>query len=74
MLGERVERLEGDVKDVKTSLKSIEAKLTSIEVSLAEIKGRLSQAPNWLQLIGAILATWAAGAAIVFTLLRAVKP
>ena len=74
MLEHRVGRLEEDAKDIKASLKSIDGKLNSIEVSLAEIKGRVSQAPTWLQLISAILATWAAGAAIVFTLLRAVRP
>jgi len=70
MLEHRVGRLEEDAKDIK----SIDGKLNSIEVSLAEIKGRVSQSPTWLQLISAVLATWAAGAAIVFTLLRAVRP
>jgi hypothetical protein len=74
MIEHRVGRLEEDAKDIKASLRAIDGKLNSIEVSLAEIKGRVSQAPTWLQLIGAVLATWAAGAAIVFTLLRAVRP
>lgn len=73
MIEQRVTRLEEDMKDIKSSLKTIEAKLGSIDLSVAEMKGKLSQAPNWIQLIGLTLATWAAGAAIVFTLLRAVK-
>jgi hypothetical protein len=73
MIEQRVARLEDDMKDIKTSLKSIEGKLNSIDVSVAEMKGKLSQAPNWIQLIGLTLATWAAGAAIVATLLRTVK-
>lgn len=74
MLEQRVARLEEDMKDVKTSLRSIESKLSGIEVSMAEVKGKLSQAPTWIQLIGMTLATWAAGAAIVATLIRVVKP
>ena len=74
MLEHRVSRLEDDAKDIKASLKAIDAKLNSIEVSVPKIEGKVSQSPTWLQLISAVLATWAADAAIVFTLLRAVRP
>ena len=70
MLDARVARLEEDLRDVKASLKSIEGKLNVIGESVAEIKGRISQAPTWLQLLVALIATWGAGAAIVAALIR----
>jgi hypothetical protein len=66
MIEQRIARLEDDMKEIKATLKSI-------DLSVAEMKGKLSQSPNWVQLIGMTLATWAAGAAIVPTLLRVVK-
>jgi hypothetical protein len=73
-LERRVERLEDDMSDVKLMLRSIEARLVSIEVSTAEIKGKLQGLPTSWQMFTAIVtsavATWSAGAAIVFTLLR----
>jgi hypothetical protein len=73
-LERRVERLEDDMSDVKSTLRSIEARLVSIEVATAEIKGKLQGLPTSWQMFTAIVtsavATWSAGAAIVFTLLR----
>lgn len=86
MLETRVERLEGDLKEVKASLKAIElavaeikhlprsADYAGIRSDAAELKGRLSQSPTVLQLVATIVTTWSAGAAIVFTLLRYAKP
>lgn len=73
-LERRVERLEADMSDVKIALRSIEARLVAIEVSIAEIKGKLQGLPTSWQMFTAIMtsavATWSAGAAIVFALLR----
>ncbi len=66
MLEQRVARLEADVSEIKTSVKSI-------EVTLAEIKGKLSQAPSWLQLIGVVISTWMAGAGIVLAIIKYAK-
>ena len=63
MLEQRVEKLEADVSEIKTSVKSI-------EVMLAEIKGKLSQSPTWLQLIGVVISTWMAGAGIVLAIIK----
>jgi hypothetical protein len=73
MLDQRVSAVEGDLRDIKSTLKAIEARMASIDISVAEMRGKLSQAPSWVQLVGLTLATWAAGAAIVATLLRIVK-
>jgi hypothetical protein len=68
----RVERLEEDMGDVKVSLRSIEGKVDRLVEGVAEIRGRitgiegrLSQAPTWIQLLVALIATWGAGAAII---------
>lgn len=74
MLEARVARLEEEVRDIKLILRSIEGRLTAIEVSMAEIKGKLQGMPTSWQMFTAIItsaiATWSAGAAIVFTLLK----
>jgi len=69
-LEQRVERLEEDMADVKTSLRSIDGRLNSIEVSIARIEGKISQSPTWIQLLVALIATWGAGVAIVAALIR----
>jgi hypothetical protein len=77
MLEQRVERLEADMKDVKSSLKFIEGKLSSIDVTLARLDERTNAmsktALGPLSLFTAVISTWAAGAAIVFTLLHFVR-
>jgi hypothetical protein len=77
MLEHRVARLEDDMKEVKASLRSIENKVNSIAESVAEIRGRiggleirLSAVPTTVQMVTWLIATWGAGAAMVFTLPR----
>ena len=74
MLEQRVGRVEADMQDVKATLKDIQNKLVAMEVTLARIDGRTSQAPTWIQLVVAIIATWGAGAAIVVGLVRLLAP
>ncbi len=66
MLEQRVARVEADVSEIKASVKSI-------EITLAEIKGKLSQAPTWLQLIAVVISTWMAGAGIVLAVIKYFK-
>ncbi len=42
----------------------------ALRADLAEIKGRLASLPTWWMLLAAMIATWGAGAAIVFALTR----
>jgi hypothetical protein len=63
MLEQRVARVEANVSEIKASVKSI-------EITLAEIKGKLSQAPTWLQLIAVVISTWMAGAGIVLAVIK----
>jgi septal ring factor EnvC (AmiA/AmiB activator) len=76
-LERRVERLEEDMTDVKVSLRNIETKVDKLVEGVAEIRGRiagiegrLSQAPTWIQLLVALIATWGAGAAIIAAAVR----
>jgi hypothetical protein len=69
--------LEEDMTDVKASLRSIETKVDKLIEGVAEIRGkisgiegRLSQAPTWIQLLVALIATWGAGAAIITAAVR----
>lgn len=62
----RIERLEAGMIDVKASLTRIEATLTKMddrgrksEIDIAELKGRVSQLPTTLQMIGFVLAVLA---------------
>lgn len=74
MLEQRVSRLETDMQEVKATLRDIQNKLVAMKVTLARIDGRTSQAPTWIQLIIAVIATWGAGAAIVVGLVRILTP
>lgn len=47
-----------------------EAKLDRLIETVSELKGRLSASPTTWQLLGIMITTWAAGAAIVFALTR----
>lgn len=82
MLEQRVAALEADMKEVKASLKSIEVTVAEIKGLLkatdlaalvkdvAEVKGKVSMVPTSLQLFTAVIATWAAGATLVFLFVR----
>jgi hypothetical protein len=70
---ERVARLEADVSEVKSLLREQGRDLTEIKVSIGRIEGQLKAAPTTVQLLAIVLTTWAAGAAILATLLRVFK-
>lgn len=90
MLEARVARLDDDIKEVKASLLEIKLELkhspkaaditairsdfAGLKADVARVEGRLSQLPTTWGIITALLGTWGAGAAIVFTLLRFAKP
>jgi hypothetical protein len=89
MLEQRVEALEGDMKDVKSSLSRIEITLARIDATIAqmpkagdfarlssevaEIKGKVSNLPTWINLIGIVISTWMAGAGIVLAVIKLAK-
>jgi hypothetical protein len=83
---ERVERLEKQMDRVEGKLSSIElmlaeikgqlsqmpkaADLAAIRSEVGELKGRINALPTWWMLVGAMIATWGAGAAIVRFLVK----
>ncbi|MDR3494789.1 MAG: ribonuclease [Ancalomicrobiaceae bacterium] len=67
-------RLELAVRDIASELNNQRKHTHDIALKAATIDGRPRNIPTWFQLYAALITTWAAGAAIVFTLTRLVKP
>jgi hypothetical protein len=68
-----LERLEPKIAEILlTGAKQTD--IQKLQVELAEARGRVSVLPTWWMLIVAIVATWSAGAGIVFALVRAAHP
>jgi hypothetical protein len=77
MLEQRVARLEQILERLETKITEIlltGAKQADVQKSgaeLAELRGKVSMLPTWWMLIVALVATWSAGAGIIFALLKA---
>ena len=77
MLEERVERLEKILANLEPKITEIlltgakQSEVHKVQIDLAEIKGKVSMLPTWWMLVVALLATWSAGAGIVFALIKA---
>lgn len=74
---ERIERLEGKLSSIEITLAEIKATLgqlpkmsdyATLKADLARIEGRVSTQPSWWMLLIAVIATWGAGAGIVYAL------
>jgi predicted component of type VI protein secretion system len=90
MLEQRVARLEDKVDRIEAAIVRIEPRISeivgevrqlpkandiaSLKADIAEVRGRLSMLPTWWMLVVALIATWSAGAGIVFTLVKASHP
>ena len=80
MLEQRVARLEQILERLEPKITEIlltgakQTDIQKLQVELAEARGRVSMLPTWWMLIVAIVATWSAGAGIVFALVRAAHP
>jgi hypothetical protein len=80
MLEQRVARLEQILERLEPKITEIlltgakQTDIQKLQVELAEARGRVSMLPTWWMLIVAIVATWRAGAGIVFALVRAAHP
>jgi hypothetical protein len=73
---ERIEnilvRLEPDIRDFARN-GAKQADLHKAQLELSEIKGKLSALPTWWMLLITVLATWGAGAGIVYSLISKVR-
>jgi len=67
-------RIEPKINEIATDNKEFRKQIADFGARLSGLEGHLKAMPNMLQLILAILTTWAAGAAIVLALLRATHP
>ena len=65
-------RLEPDIRDFARN-GARQADLHKVQLELSEIEGKLSSYPTWWMLLVAVIATWGAGAGIVFSLLSKVR-
>ena len=63
-----------DTFDYKPELDKLDGKIDRLVESVAEMKGRVMASPTTWQLLGIVITTWTAGAAIVFALGRGLKP
>jgi hypothetical protein len=69
--GPTLERLEPKITEILLT-GSKQADVQKIQVELAELRGKVSMLPTWWMLVVALVATWSAGAGIIFALLKAV--
>ena len=80
MLEQRVARLEQILERLEPKITEIlltgakQTDIQKLQVELAEARDRVSMLPTSWMLIVAIVATWSAGAGIVFALVRAAHP
>jgi hypothetical protein len=80
MLEQRVARLEQILERLEPKITEIlltgakQVGIQKLQIELAEARGRVSMLPTWWMLIVALVATWSAGAGIVFALLKAAHP
>jgi hypothetical protein len=80
MLEQRVARLEQILERLEPKITEIlltgakQTDMQKLQVELAEARGRVSMLPTWWMLIVAVVATWSAGAGIVFALVRVAHP
>ncbi|MGP8170740.1 ribonuclease [Rhodoblastus sp.] len=67
-------RIEPKINEIAADNKEFRKQIADFGARLSGLEGHLKAMPNMLQLVLAILTTWAAGAAIVLALLKATHP
>ena len=68
-----LQRLEPAIREIASDNKDFRKQLSDMSARIAGLEGQFKAMPTALQLFTALITTWAAGAAIVFTLVRFVK-
>jgi chromosome segregation ATPase len=71
---EALRRIETALRDLASDNKEMRRQMSDLTIKVATIEGQLKNIPTTLQLFLALISTWAAGAAIVFALLKATHP
>ncbi len=67
----KIDTIDSALKRLEPAIRDIATRNGDINARIAAVEGQLKAMPTVLQLFLAIVSTWAAGAAIVFALLKA---
>jgi septal ring factor EnvC (AmiA/AmiB activator) len=70
----KVDRIDAALQRLEPAIRDIGSKISDLNARVAGVEGHLRAMPTFIQLVVALISTWAAGTAIVFALLKAVHP
>jgi len=70
----KVDRVDAALQRLEPAIRDIGSKLSDLNVRVAGVEGHLRATPTFIQLLVALITTWAAGTAIVFALVKAIHP
>lgn len=81
ILGHRVDRLEEDVREIKTLLRDQSRVLTDIQIKLGSIEGRIASLENRIgalpttwTILSIVFTTWALGSGILIFAMNFIRP
>ena len=67
-----MDRIDAALQRLEPAIRDVGSKFSDLNARIAGVEGQLRAMPTFLQLLVALISTWAAGTAIVFALLKAV--
>jgi septal ring factor EnvC (AmiA/AmiB activator) len=67
----KMDRIDAALQRLEPAIRDIASKFSDLNARVAGVEGQLRAMPTFLQLMVALISTWAAGTAIVFALLKA---
>jgi hypothetical protein len=70
----KIDRIDAALLRLEPAIRDITSRHADLNARVASVEGHLKAMPTFLQLAAMLITTWAAGAAIVFALLKASHP
>jgi hypothetical protein len=70
----KLERIDAALQRLEPAIREIGNRFADLNARVAGVEGDLKAMPTFVQLAVMLISTWAAGAAIVFALLKATHP
>jgi hypothetical protein len=70
-IGVKIDRIDAALLRLEPAIRDIASRHADLNARVASSEGHLKAMPTFVQLAAMLITTWAAGAAIVFALLRA---
>ena len=67
----KVDRIDAALQRLEPAIRDIALKFSDLNARVAGVEGHLRTMPTFLQMVVALISSWAAGTAIVFALLKA---